>query len=681
MSQSGAEAGESIDLRVTSGTHLEELDSLHFSHPAIHVDPATLDPLPYTDARRPHHGHFSVTVPDSIPAGRYEVRVKGRHGISNPRAFLVTRFANAAVPSVSHDSNSPTALPPATLVHARSTAAEIDYFTLEVEAGKQLRIELVAQQVDSRMIGQLKLYDFDGRIVAASRGADDVDPVIEIDQVIAGRYVLEVHDFLYRGGEEFFYQLLARDGDQFVSPVVGNSSVPGQLPDVWAPWAFTVSDDANLDTPTSSTEPATIDVPGRVVEWFPSDGSDSVFQFAATQGEALAIDVLSHRGGEPTDPRLIVQRIEPQQSGPPKLHDVLNIDDSQSVSDGALVLFSRDPVALFQPPATANYLVRVRDLDTGQSLSFQQRFALQVKKPDPGFDLIAYRITPHRDVNQTRPFGSKLFRGGAESIRVLVVRRDGWSGPIKVSADSLPEGVTSSDVWIAANQAQAVMTVTASEDAKSVTGPVSIVGQSVDGSVTNEVTPAVISWGKGGGRDFVRARMASNLQIAVSDKDLSPLSMTWGDGKVDEVKKGTTLTIPVKLTRREGGKTPVVLRARDLPNGVTAGDVTIAADKNEADYALNVTPGTANGTYSLWLQAETKIKIKPNPQSLERAQQYRAHLQSLHDDPAKAADLESIKAAIAEADKSVEAAKGAANDVELTVFIPTPNATIRVVDP
>ena len=87
------------------------------------------------------------------------------------------------------------------------------------------------------------------------------------------------------------------------------------------------------------------------------------------------------------------------------------------------------------------------------------------------------------------------------------------------------------------------------------------------------------------------------------------------------------------------------------------------------------------GTYSLWAQVETKIKVKQNPQALERAQQYRSRLQTLHDDPAQAANLESIKSAITAADKQVEAVKAAATEQELTVFVPTSNATIRVVHP
>ena len=94
----------------------------------------------------------------------------------------------------------------------------------------------------------------------------------------------------------------------------------------------------------------TIDVPGETAGWFAADNADSVFEFSAKEGQQFAIDIVSQRLGESTDARLIIQRIEPQPSGPPKLHDLVNVDDSQSVGDAALSLNTKDPVALFKCP-------------------------------------------------------------------------------------------------------------------------------------------------------------------------------------------------------------------------------------------------------------------------------------------------------------------------------------------
>ncbi len=280
---------------------------------------------------------------------------------------------------------------------------------------------------------------------------------------------------------------------------------------------------------------------------------------------------MSQRLGEPTDARLIVERIEPQQSGPPKLHNLLNIDDCQTLGDGALNLFTKDPAGLFKAPATADYRVTVRDLDEGQMLSLRQQFQLRIQPPNPGFDLVAYRVYPHADPNQTKPVGSKMFRGGAELIRVLAIRRDGWAGAIKVVAENLPPGVTAKEAIIAANQNQTQLTLVASADAAAATASIRLVGRSEDDSITQQAIPATITWGKGGGRDYIRSRIASNLYVSVSEQDLSPISITLGDGNVTEVKQGEAISLPIKLTRREGGKAACVVRPRDLPAGVTVG--------------------------------------------------------------------------------------------------------------
>lgn len=440
--------------------------------------------------------------------------------------------------------------------------------------------------------------------------------------------------------------------------------------------------------PTDSPAPSKIEAPGELEGWFASDLTDSQFEFETQQGVRLAIDVVSDRWGEPTDARMQIQRVEPQESGEPKLHEVLNVDDSQNVGDTAIHLRSKDPMAIFTAPASSTYRLTLRDLDVGQTLRPRQRFCLRIREPNPGFDLVAYRVYPHRDAKLSKPFGSKLFRGGAEAVRVLAVRRDGWTGPIKLTAnftDIEPRDqqiqIHSHEATIAANQNQTQLTIEAPEDASYRIQQVEIVGSSEDGSITSTAVPATVVWGTGGSRNFIRSRLSTGLLVAVSSGDLVPLSINLGQNAATEVKKGETLKLPIELTRRAGATANCVLRARDLPPGANSADVTVAADKDAGTLEIKTTAKTVSGTYSMWVQCETKIKWKPNPEALQRAETYRSHLQSLHDDPAQADKREAIKSAISKADKQVEAAKPQAQEVEQTVFLPSPTFTFRVVDP
>jgi len=388
LSRSGGQIDSSFDLAVTAGDRLDEVDSVIFSHPGITAELKTLDPLPFSEERRPQYGQFTVKISADVPAGRYEVRCKGRHGLSNPRAFLVSPLASQIVPSVSHDAKSPTPLTIDTLLHAKATAANVDYYGFRIDEAQPLRIELLAQRVDSRMIGQLTLYDAADQIVDSGRGSDDIDPILLIEKLAPGDYVLAVHDFLYRGGNELSYQLAARPLNA-TAIIEYTAETPGQLPLHWPVRACTTLDQQALAATSVPGQPESIDVPGEVTRWFASDHSDSVFHFSANEGEQFAIDVVSQRLLEPTDVRLIVQRIEPQPSGPPKLHNVLNVDDGQNLGDAAVNLITKDPLAFLKAPATASYQATVRDLDHGEMLSQRQQFRLRIRHPNPGFDLVA----------------------------------------------------------------------------------------------------------------------------------------------------------------------------------------------------------------------------------------------------------------------------------------------------
>ncbi len=611
LSQTGAQIGSSIELSVL-GTHLEEADRMHFSHSGLH---ATVKP----GEASPAFGQFVVQVDKDVPPGRYDARVIGRHGVSNPRAFLVSEFANVRPANVSHDVNVPTPVAMNSIVHGNSPGAANDYYAVHVDGSgastsSTLRIELLCQRLDSRMIGQVKLLSPNGRVLASARGADEVDPMLVVENLDAGDYVIAVNDYLYRSGDDYPYQIAIRDG-QSTFPLCPGRQV--------GPESFTapreiVLDDGDSAAMRVASPVQKIALPFDGTWTFASGHEENAFEFEANQGEEYSIEVFSQRLGEPTDARFLVQRIEVNDAGVTMLHDVVRADDSHSVNDGVLNTTTKDPVALFVAPATASYRLTIQDLDVGESIALRQQYVLRIAKPSPTFELAAYRAFPHNDVTQSRPHGSRLARGGTETIRVVAVRRDGWSGPIRVSAEGLPPGVTCDRAIIAANQNQTQLTLMASDDVLGEIASIRVVGHSEDDATIRQATPVTIAAVKGGNREFTRLRVADELVIAVSEKDVAPVTVRIGaqlaeSSTIAEVKKGETLQIAVTVNRREGGSDPITLRPKDLPPGVTAPEITIAGDKTDGTIVLTVTPNAAPGTYSLWSQGETKIK--PTPES------------------------------------------------------------------
>ena len=690
LSRTGGQQGTEFDLDVVAGDRLNEINALVFSNPGITAEQRTAVALPFSDQLVGLSGKFRVRVDPSVPPGAYEVRVSGRHGLSNPRIFLVTSAPSQLVGAVSHDPQVPTELPVGGFVNASCTVAQRDWYRFELGETADVRIGILAMRVDSRMIGQLKVFDSEGHSLAVARGSDEFDPTISLAKLPAGQYSIMLHDFLYRGGSEFPYQLIVE-----VGPVQPGSSLSpqspgdgkdekavGQLPVILLPPSVTVpSKQVSLADAVQPSAIQRLNLPSANSWWFPADQSGQVFEFGAKKGERISVDVIADRVGQPSDAKLFVQRIEPQKDAEPKYHAVAQADDSFKVGSEPLSLLTKDPVALWTATHDADYRLIVHDMDVGEMLTKRQAFQLKIGVPVPRFDLVAYPAFPNKDVKQCRGFGSKLFRGGTEAICVIAVRHDGWTGPIKLTLEGLPDGVTANEVVIAASQHETQITLEASEDAKATDFTVVVNGVSDDGKMRVAATPVTQVWGRGAGRDFVQSRVNADLMFHVSDQDLSPISIRIGDAKVVQAKKTATLAVPVSLNRRDGASEPCVLRARNLPPGVKIADVTVAKDKNEGKLDIQVSDKALPGTYSLWLQVETKLKVKPNVQALERAQAYRKHLQTLHDDPAQTTQLDSIKAAIVAADKKVEAAKAEAKEQQLTVYLPSPNLTIQVVDP
>ena len=673
---SACKAGSQVELHIASGARNDEADRLLFSHSGISSKVITTDPLAFNKEREKKNGHFKVDVAPDVPPGRYEMRFVGRHGVSNPRSFIVHQLNSVQHTAGSHTRLAPKDLAADTWVHCKATASEVDYFQFEGAGGKTLRISVYATQIDSRMIPHVELFDQKGRLIQTRYGTDESDPTLVLPVHKTQKFTLAVSDAIYRGGNEYPYSVVVQNAE--TAPTF-QQTASSSLIRMTHDYSNLFSDATEIE---ETSDAKNLNVPCRIVSHFDSRSDVDVYQFSAKQGDEWIIDVVSHRAGQPTDARLTVERAEPQQNGDPKWQQVANDDDSNNVSDGVLRLNTSDPIVRFKAPKTGTYRFTLRDLDNGTSLSDKQKYWIDVRKPTHGFDLIVYPHYPARDVKQVRRRGANLFRSGTFGLRVFAMRQDGWTGAIHLFVTGLPSGVTCQPAVLAANRDQVELVLVADEHAVSAQATIQVTGKAkVNGKeVTVTATPVTTRWGRGGQRDIHRLRKSDDLVIGVIDEDQSPISFKIGEANVAEVKKGAELKLPIKLTRRDGAKNDCVCRPRDLPPNMTAGEVKIAKDKNEGTLVLKTNPKAVPGTYSMWLRTETKIKHKPNPQALQRTQAYREVLQRLLDDPANKDKLKDIQAAIKVADARVEAAKGAAKDQDLTVFLPSHHFSIRITE-
>ena len=209
----GGKAGTTIEAAVT-GSDLDEANELHFSHTNITARQKVAE-----KTGEPETNKFIVTIGADVPPGIYEVRVMGRFGVSNPRAYVVGDLPELTSPTTNHTVTSATGVPPGTVVNGRADADTVDYFKFPARKGQRVLIECLAKDIDSRMDDTLILYDAGGQELERRRRGGLLDFIAPAD----GEFVLAVSDFTYRGGPDYFYRLTIGAGPHidFIFPPSG----------------------------------------------------------------------------------------------------------------------------------------------------------------------------------------------------------------------------------------------------------------------------------------------------------------------------------------------------------------------------------------------------------------------------------------------------------------------------
>lgn len=684
LSQSFFAPGGEYEIGIAEGANTEEVRQLVCSHPGISATLLTDPAKPFAKSGSERFGKFRLVISPDVPEGRYEVRAVGRFGISNPRSIVIGNDIRL----VASGGVDPATATPLELdaIHCRRASPRVrDFYSMPVTKGQRYDLQLVSQAVDSRLIGAVSVIDSKGRTIGSAIGSDHSDVRLSFTAGSDATLMIVVHDALFRGGAAYQYGLLATQGAT-PSPSIGDAIGDA----IRYPQSISVR---NLD-PQAIDEhaaPTKLDVPAVVEATFDSANDVDQYICAFAKSKQVLIEVVSDRIGQPSDPRLVIDRAVDDAAGVRTWQRVVTGDDSQNLSDSVVRLASRDPVLRFTPPEDGEYRISVMDLDTGQSLGAVQRYQLAIGPATADWSLLAYHVYPQNDAKASRPQGWNLIRGGSTTIRVFVIR-SGMPAAIKVTIPNLPEGLICNPAWIAPNQNLVDLVITASEPTGTTAEPQSAVQTAVqwneleiigevqngDDLQTRSANAAAVVWELDGYRPNIKTRLIDRLMLAASSLDVYPISVAPTKTDVVPAKKGTKIKIPITVHRREGGKGAVILRARTLPPGVTAADLTIAADKTEAEWTIDVTANAKPGTYTFWGQGETKVKFAVNPQALTRSTEYRDHLKTLRGDASRSAEHAAIDKAIVEADKQIEAIKKQAAPKDFAVYVPTPLITLKV---
>ena len=378
----GAQSGSTNEVTV-AGTDLDEPTGLRFSDPRL-----TATAKPGTA------NQFLIIVPPDVSEGVVDVRVVGRFGVSNPRAFAVGRRPEIVAPATNTSPDKACELPLEATFNGRATANSTAWFRFTATAGQRVIVRVAARTLDSRLVPDLTVTDATGHELAIARRREWLDftaPAI-------GSYLLKLHDQTFGGGDDFCFRLTLTTGPQLdfavpnilragetnrvtlfgrnlpggqpvarrgsdgqpleqlaveiaAPPIAANLSALLELP--LKPAAASLQEESfnwRLTVSGGSSNPLRFMLTTNVVVaatagglspvtpfcehtgFFPQRGQLSGVTFQATKGDVLWLELWADRLGFSCDPHAVVQRERATkgESGETLYADVLEVGDTDA---------------------------------------------------------------------------------------------------------------------------------------------------------------------------------------------------------------------------------------------------------------------------------------------------------------------------------------------------------------
>jgi len=529
----GGKAGSTNEVEV-AGLDLEEVKLFTATHPGITAK-----------LKEGAENRFIVTIAPNVPTGYYEVRIGGRFGLSNPRAFLVSDHAERLDPGGNNAVDKALEVPLNTAVHGRAQANLADYYRVQLKAGQRVGVECLARELDSRLETALAVLDTNGKELLRRQFEGQLNFTAPSD----GAYLVRISDTLFRGGPEYFYRLevsttpqvelampatLTAGKEQKVTlyghrlPGSKASTIKdsrGQLMEQVevsvnppenpsAAYSILAARPASAGIPVfeyrfqgsnpvlfdlasapvvletepnqAPAKPQKLTLPAELSgQFYPARDRD-YFDFEAQKGQVLWVEVIAQRLGQNCDPFLLIQRVSTNQAGVEQLNDVKEAYDSDANIGGReFNTANRDPVVRLEIPENGTYRIQLRDLfnESRDNPALVYHLSIRAEKPD--FSLVASPNVPPpaKDDQRTVPVWTTALRQNeVQVVDVYAFRRDNFGGEIELSVEGLTAGMKAAPAKIEAGRNKASVVLMAEDKTVSWAGTVWIVGRSKIGN-------------------------------------------------------------------------------------------------------------------------------------------------------------------------------------------------------
>ncbi len=667
----GGQAGTTVEVTIT-GANLEDATALLFQHPGFTVERVTEQ----KDGKEvPVPNRFRVKIAPDVPVGYYDVRVLGRFGVSNPRTFVVSDFTEITErePNNSRDQAQPLLNDGVTrqVVNGQvNGATDLDYFALSLKKGQRVLIEVEAQRIDSRLNPVLTLYDDTGRELDFNDNHFDLDSLLDFTAPRDGTYYVLLADQVYDGSVEYFYRLRVGTfpvlehvlpiaapkakpsritlfgrllaGGQPVEAFVRGQRLEARAVELTAPqagpirrhmppWTVLFDGFAYLFTSDQGTSNAVliayaehpivlaqepndqpdkaqpITPPVEVHGTFEATNDRDWFVFEAKRGQVWWIELQSQTLDLPTDPVLVIRRARDGAQ-------LARVDDDRT--SPANLVFStvrRDAVYRFAVPEDGKFLIQARDLYASVRGDARLGYRLIVRPESPSFTVFALVGGPLPNVVR-QPSGVVLRSHGTAHLDLYLIRRDGFSGEVRVRVSGLPEGVEAPEVVFGPGQVYAPLVLAAAEP-KPVHGPLTLTARAeIAGKpVERPVKFGGIVWAYNPGTRNPASARLRRWEAFSTIAESAPYRLVAEPRRL-ELARGLVASIKVKVERRGDFKDAVSgITAMVLPPNVSNANITIPANQTEGTLNFQTRANTPLGHYSIAVRGTARVPYTKDP--------------------------------------------------------------------
>lgn len=627
---------------------------------------------------------FKITIPADTPLGTHDLRVFNKWGVSNPRAFVVGDLPQHAEMEPNNDVPEAQRINVNTTIYgAIGVPTDVDYYTFAGKKGQRVVVSCRASSIDSRLSAALQFLTSNGTLLASNRKYDGEDALMDATLLEDGDYFVRVFSFTYtQGTAEHFYRLtvttapwidavfppMVQPGKPALVTVYGRN-LPGGQPDPSAvlngrildtvkvkvnvsadaaalsrlnypghvspnatsldgqaltikgpggmsnPYLLTyaqapvVLDNGDNDTPEKAQPVA---VPCEIGGRIDAPRDRDWYSFTAKKGDTFSIEAFGDRIGSAMDIYYTLRRWDgkqPQAMG--------EFDDNPEILNPTQFFTRTDDPARqrFVAPEDASYQLMISSREASLQAGPRHLYRLRITRERPDFHLVLMPPTPNS------PEACLLGQGGRAYLNVYVWRLDGFNGPITLTAEGLPPGVTCAPQVIGSGVRQTALVLQAAANAAAWTGAITIKGTAaIDGKPqVREARGATITWLAVQNQVTV-SRMDRSIVLAVRDK--AAFTLTATKDKI-ESQLGDKVSISLKIGRLwPDAKGQIAVTALGLPANVvlTANNqpVNLPAGKDDATLPLDVRPTAIPGTYTFVLRAAMPVPFNKDPMSKQR---------------------------------------------------------------